>query len=118
MRLKEINDRISSIEIILTARPLSAFSEPYERLISISADEELKVIADCPNDTCTKGVMVFSSCELQSAIESALQSDGTFVLKEQCDGWEDKKRIGKYHCNSWFTLNGRILMAQRSHEVG
>lgn len=111
MTLKEFNPEISEIAIELTAIPRSEFSQSYKRRFSLLPDDELKVMAECPNGSCTNKVVVFSQTELQAAIGQALRSDMCFTIDKSCDGWEDNKRKGKFHCNSCLALTARILMA-------
>lgn len=117
MELKELYPEISELVIELTANPNSQFSQSYNRRFSLLPDDELKVVAECPNGSCTNKVVVFTQTEIQEAIGRTLHSDMVFTLEKSCEGWEDKERIGRYHCNSRFTLTAHILTGQRNHGV-
>lgn len=117
MKIRELYPEISEIAIELTANPNSEFSQGYNRRFSLSPDDELKVVAECPNGSCTDKVVVFTQTEIQEAIGQALHSDMAFALEKSCEGWEDEERMGKYHCNSRFVLTARILTGQRNHVV-
>lgn len=99
---------------MFTRIPKSPFSKEYERKLRLLPDDELKVLAQCPNGSCTNKVVIFSQKELHDAIEHALHSDNTFVIGKSCEGWEDAERTGKYHCNSQLILSGHILIARRN----
>lgn len=118
MELKELYKEITAVEIEVDAIPKSFMSEKYHRSIVLHPEDEMKIILDCPNETCTERVMVITPYNLRVAIDNALCGNGTFEIRKQCDGWEDekRKRAGMFHCLSDFILKGRVLTARRNHE--
>lgn len=115
MKIKERYPLISGIIIEVTANPCSEFSTSYTKSLFLSPEDELKVVVSCPNGSCTNKYVVFSSEELQNAI-ALMQNVGkrTFYLEKLCDGWEDRERIGLYHCNSEIFLKGRLQSRRRA----
>lgn len=119
MKLKELFENVATVQIEVEAIPKSFMSKKYHRHIVLHPSDDMKILLDCPNGTCTERVMVITQYDLQTAIDNALHGDGTFEIRKQCEGWEDGKRMraGMYHCLSDFILKGHVLTAQRSHEV-
>lgn len=109
MILKDLFNNIRKIELHISAAPRSEFSSSYEEIENIFPDDELRIVLPCPNGSCTKSVIIFYDYELREAIEHAINGNGTFSLKKSCDGWEDRERINKFHCNSYIIIKGIII---------
>ena len=116
MTLKELCKDVTSIEIEVDAIPRSFMSKRYHKHIALRPSEDMRIMLDCPNGTCTARVMVITHDEVQAAISKALQGDGTFEIKKQCLGFEDeeRKRTETFHCLTDFILKGRVLTARRN----
>jgi len=114
-RISHILPEVERVEVEVHANPVSAFSRPYTEFLVLDLGDELKIILKCPNGSCTEKVYVFSSSALMEVVRESLETNSPIKIERECNGWEDEKRIGKFHCGTRFILIVRCL--RKSLEV-
>lgn len=103
------------IEFELTVEPQSCFSHALKKSFSRHFGNNLQIIVDCPNGSCTEGKITVSDFKVRDfARSAALQGKNDFVISTDCDGWEDKERRKHFRCGSRLTLVAHIRFAQRT----
>lgn len=103
------------IEFELTVEPQSCFSHALKKSFSRHFGNNLQIIVDCPNGSCTEGKITISDFRIRDSAREAVASGGDrFVISTDCDGWEDKERRKHFRCGSRLTLVAHIRFVQRT----